>query len=165
MLPLLYQICGISSGAQLLNDFKGLSLGFSGDCAKCAANIEQYLKVLALQDICTNALCHIIDQAPAAMERLRDEQQRCLTLIAMDKATKDFTEGKIEKKAILAVFTSAMCEVDVTCRIDGPCGCQLVSADPCSGLSQQRRHIQQQRHCRLASERHLRCAGDPSSVR
>ena len=70
MLPLLYQVCGISSGAQLLNDFKGLSLIFGGDCAKYAANIEQYLKLLALQDIYTTALCHIIDQAPVAMERL-----------------------------------------------------------------------------------------------
>ena len=48
----------------------GLSLVFSGDCAKYTANIEQYLKVLALQDIYTNALGHIIDQAPVAMERL-----------------------------------------------------------------------------------------------
>ena len=39
MLPLLYQICGISSGAQLLNDFKGLSLIFGGDCAKYTTNI------------------------------------------------------------------------------------------------------------------------------
>ena len=49
------------------------------------------------------------------MEQLWDEQQRRLTLTAMDKATKDFTEGKIEKQAILAVFTIAMYEVDVTC--------------------------------------------------
>ena len=82
-------------------------------------NIEQYLKVLALQDIYTNTLCHIIDQAPAALERFWDEQQRRLSLAAMDKVTKDFTEGKIDKKAVLAVFVGAMYEVDVTCRIDG----------------------------------------------
>ena len=40
----------------------------------------------------------------------------------MDKATKDFTEGKIGKKEVLAAFISAMYEVDVTCRIDGPRG-------------------------------------------
>ena len=64
MLPLLYQICGISSGAQLLNDFKGLSLVFSGDCAKYAANIEQYLKVLALQDIYISAASSTRPQRP-----------------------------------------------------------------------------------------------------
>ena len=75
MLPLLYGVCGISSGAQLLNDVKGLTLDFQGDCAKFAANIEQFLKVLALQDIYTTALCHVIDRAPREVERLRDDQQ------------------------------------------------------------------------------------------
>ena len=70
MLPRLYKTCGVSSGAQLLEDFKGLSLRFGGDCAKYAANIEQYIKLLAMQDTYTTALCHIISQAPADMERL-----------------------------------------------------------------------------------------------
>jgi hypothetical protein len=122
MLPLLYGICGISSGAQLLEDYKGLSLEFWGDCAKFAANIEQYLKVLALQDIYTNTLCYIIDKAPPCMERLRDEQQRRLSVAALDQATKDFTEGKVEKAEILATFVRKMYEVDVTCRINGTRG-------------------------------------------
>ena len=119
MLPLLYGVCGISSGAQLLNDFKGLTLDFQGDCAKFAANIEQFLKVLALQDIYTTALCHVIDRAPREVERLRDDQQRRLSLAALDKATKAFTEGKLEKKAVCMAFIKDMYEVDVTCRING----------------------------------------------
>ena len=92
MLPLLYKTCGMSSGAQLLVDFKGLSLRFSGDCAKYAANIEQYLKLIAThwQDTLTTTLCHIFSQAPPDIDRLRDEQQRRLTQTSMDVVIKDF---------------------------------------------------------------------------
>ena len=92
MLPLLYKTCGMSSGAQPLAEFKGLSLRFSGDCAKYAANIEQYLKLIAThwQDTLTTTLCHIISQAPPDIDRLRDEQQRRLTQTSMDVVIKDF---------------------------------------------------------------------------
>ena len=122
MLPLLYKTCGVSSGAQLLEDFKGLSQRFHGDCAKYAANIEQYIKLLATQDTHTTALCHIISQAPADTERLRDEQQRRLTLAAMDKAVKDFNEGKKEKSDIISTLVRELYELNTTCRIDGPRG-------------------------------------------
>ena len=44
----------------------------------------------------------------------------------MDKATKDFTEGKKEKNDILATFVNAMYEVDVTCSRAGrsTCSCR-----------------------------------------
>ena len=119
MLLLLHKTCGMSSGAQLLADFKGLSLRFGGDCAKYAANIEQYIKLLATQDTPTTALCHIISQAPPDMERLWDEQQQRFTLASMDTVIKDFTEGKKETSDIVSKLVRELYEIDMTCWLDG----------------------------------------------
>ena len=100
------------------------------------------------------------------MEQLRDEQQRRLTLTAMDKATKDFTEGKIEKKAVLAVFTSAMYEVNVTCRIDGPRGTvNLFQQIPVPGSANSAGTSNNNGTADWRASAISRCAGDPSSVR
>ena len=40
----------------------------------------------------------------------------------MDLAIKDFTEGKLEKKVVLATLVRSLYEVNVTCRIDGTRG-------------------------------------------
>ena len=95
MLPILRKLCGVSSGAQLLVDFRRLLLNFDGDCGRYAAQIEDYRRLVTMQlpDTTTLRLCQIIIGTQAQAERLRDPQQKRLMLQTLDKITDDFNQG------------------------------------------------------------------------